>query len=62
MELSDNDKNLLANASRLIWAKGTNNKTEGIIAVNFQDLVERLCKPPEMPAVKPLAPEDKGGN
>lgn len=53
MELSEQDKNLLANASRLIWAKGTNNKIEGIVAVNFQDLVERLCAPaipaPEKP-------------
>ena len=57
-ELSDNDKNLLANASRLIWAKGTNNKAEGIVAVNFQDLVERLINP-QPPAKAPEVPKEK---
>ena len=52
-ELSEQEKGTLMNAVRLIYAKGLNSKAECIVAVNFDDLAQKLLTP------QTAAPDEK---
>lgn len=44
MDFSDADRQTLQNVVRLIWAKGTHNPDEGMVALQFTQLVQRVIQ------------------